>query len=399
MKRLEYVPVALAGLLLGVLSVLLWAQLVLGAVDHGKKMKLCAAVFGVTQPPSATFNTQNVLNGVWQKALAQRIGYSEPYFPFAVRVRNQVEYSLLDVPASPNVVIGAHQQLIQSAYIDDFCSRNVHKFLEGAPAWAAKIRTIQDTVEARGQTFLYVITPSKVAMYPQILPPGLQCPSSQADRTGLVPAWLAVVQKAGVHVVNTIDTLNAARPDYPFPMFPQGGIHWNSVGSALGTLAVEQNLQAQREDGMFKPFTFTWKMSGSPGGSDADLASVLNLMIVPTHFQVPDITIHEPPKAPGCHKLLITIVAGSFMEHVGPKLSLLPCGAHVVEYFYWHKHRTVWDNGVQRVDPIISTQRDDDLLRSDVVIYEENEEVLGRSIHGAEFYQWILQHPAVKQLH
>jgi alginate O-acetyltransferase complex protein AlgJ len=387
-------PQAIAAVLFFIAGGLLIAQVILGAVAHGKQMKLCAAVYGVTRPATADFTLDNVLTGRYQKALALRIGFSQPYYPVAVRLRNQIEYSLFGVPASSNIVIGRGLQLIEIVYIDEYCSRNVAKFMVGAPAWAKMIRQMQGDVEARGQIFLYVITPSKVGRYPQILPPGMPCKSSPSDRAGLVPAWMAQVQTAGIHVVNTIATLDGARGQYPFPFFPQGGIHWNAVGSALGAQAVEAELRVQTQDARFTPFRFTWRMSSHPAYPDIDLSMIMNMMWNLDDFRVPRITMQQAPKAADCRPVRIVIVAGSFMQRIGPTLSLLPCGARVVQYFYWSIHRDVWTDGVDHVEPVNAMVRDADLLNADVVIYEENEAVIAHAQHGVLLYQWLSQHVA-----
>ncbi len=384
-------PIALAALLLLAGGVLLMAQILLGAVAHGKQMKLCAAVFGVARPPVAALTLENVLTGRYQKALELNIGTREPYFPLAVRVRNQVEYSLFGVSATPSVVVGNHLQLIETTYIQDYCSRNVARFMAGAPAWAAKIRQMQDMVQARGQVFLYVLTPSKVAQYPGTLPPALPCPSSAADRAGVVPAWLAVLQKAGVHVDDTTAALRAARAQYPAPLFPRGGTHWDALGAALGAQSIEAALHTQTGDAQFAPFTFTWQRSDQPEKTDVDLTFLMNLIWPPVHFEVPLVMLHEAPKAADCRPLRIVIVGGSFMEHVGAPLSQLPCGARVAEYFYWWMHRDLWIDGKNTLVPVSPALRDAELRAADVVIYEENEAILGRSLHGPLFYRWLLK--------
>jgi hypothetical protein len=386
-------PVMLSGLLLFAGSVLLIVQVAMGALWHGKQMKLCAAVFGVTQPNTTDFTTANLLSGAYQKSLELRIGSREPYYPLAIRLRDQVEYSLFGLSATPDVIIGSHRQLIEIVYVNDYCRRNLQNFMARAPDWAAAIKTMQDNVEARGQTFLYVITPSKVAQYPEILPAHLNCPSTETDRTQLVPQWAALVRRDGVHIVDTTAILRAADQKYPFPFFPRGGAHWNQAGAALGAQAIEAALETQRHDGLLKPFTFTWQLSHHPVMSDVDLTILMNLMWTPDHFDTPVVTTTQAPKAADCKPVKITIVGGSFMEHIGPFLSQLPCGADVVQYFYWHGHRDVWHDGVPVIEPVDPATRDADLLHADIIIYEENEGVLGRPAHGQAFYQWILAHP------
>jgi hypothetical protein len=293
------------------------------------------------------------------------------------------------------VIVGKGLQLLEAPYIENYCTRHLAAFLDGAPAWAERVRQIQDKVEALGQTFLFVITPSKVAQYPQYLPDGLPCRSSLADRTGVVPAALDFLRKAGVHVVDAAGVVSAAHADYPFPLYSRGGTHWNEVGGALASQAVEAELERLRQDQLFRPFSFTWQMSSHPALIDVDLALLMNLIWLPDHFEVPKITVTQAPRAADCRPVHITIVGGSFMHNIGEALSDLPCGAKAVEYEYWSIYRLEWNAGVltfgHGVDP---PARDADLKDADVVLYEENEILLARSKLSGELLQWLGEHPA-----
>jgi hypothetical protein len=258
-----------------------------------------------------------------------------------------------------------------------------------APDWAQKIRQMQDEVERRGKTFLYVLTPSKVAQYPAYIPAKTPCPAPEFDKTGLIPAWMKLVDQAGIHAADTVAKLWTAHSTYPFALFPQGGTHWNAVASALGTQLVESNLQSLRNDDSLAPFSFTWKMTDRPDGVEADLFLLMNLLWTQPRFPVPHITMTAQPAPAGCKPVKIVIVGGSFMESIGAALSHLPCGVDVVEYSYWSIYHISWTDGVhtiKTVDPVI---RDRDLKSADILLYEENEAVVGKSQHGLLLSQWL----------
>jgi hypothetical protein len=387
-------PVLVAGLLLFTGGVLLMAQVTMGALWHGKQMKLCAAVFGVTQPDMTELTLGNLLSGAYQESLARRIGARQPYFPLAVRLRDQMEYSLFHISAMPSVIVGRGLQLNEVEYVNEYCSRNLQNFETAAPAWAASLRRMQDLLRAQGKTFLYVITPSKVAMYPDSLPAGMRCPSPIDDRIGYLPYWSALLQKDGINTVNTAAILANADGDYGTAFFPRGGFHWNALASTIAAQAIEAWLNAQRQDGMFEPLTFTWRLSPHPGISDLDLGFLMNLIWLPDHFETPVVSIKQATPGKQCHAVRVVIIAGSFMERIGPILSQLPCRPRVVQYFYWHGRRDVWLNGVLAARPVDPATRDADLQAANVIIYEENEELLSRSAHGQAFYEWLLTHPA-----
>ncbi len=382
-------PILVSAFLLLAGALLLYAQIILGWVANGKQMKLFAGVYGVTPPAPPVFSVANLLNGGYQQALGHTIGYRQPFFPLAVRVRNQVLYSVFGLSGTPTVVLGNGGQLVAKFYLDAYCTINLPAYLQTEPAWIAKVRRMQDFFESRGQTFLYVITPSKLAQYPSYLPPGMPCPSTPADRAGIVPAQLALMQNAGVHVADTTQVLRENHKNYPFTLYPRGGAHWNDVGAAIGAQAIEAALNKVRSDNSFPPFSFSWQLGVTPDSWDTDLATIMNLFTPLDHYRTPVVTIHEPP-APACKKLSIVIVAGSFMQQIGPLLSRSPCVARVVDYFYWSHRRDVWVNGADNFDIQNNASiRTADLLHADIVLYEENESFFGKSQHGADLYDWV----------
>jgi hypothetical protein len=130
-------------------------------------------------------------------------------------------------------------------------------------------------------------------------------------------------------------------------------------------------------------------MSSHPNGVEADLALLMNLIWPLTHFMVPHITMTQPQPPSGCHPVNIVIVGGSFMESIGAALTHLPCGTHVVEYSYWSIYHISWNNDVETFAPVDEKVREADLQAADIVLYEENESVVGASKHGLLLYNWL----------
>lgn len=385
-------PTLFAAAVLALSSALLMANFVVHAISHKHRIVILPQhLDGVTASTKPVFSLRAVLSGEYQTLFARDVGTHLPLYAGAVRLRNQIDYSLFDVAGTWFLTIGRHKQLIENAYIDEYCSRDVSQFLVGADAWAKKLRQMQDDTERRGKTFLYVLTPSKVAQYPEYLPKGYPCPSSEADRTTLVPTWLKILRHNGVHVADTIGVVSAAHGVYPFALWPRGGTHWNAVGSALATRAVGEGLQALRHDGVFAPFTFTWRMVSRPQPPDNDLALLMNLIWPVDDYAVPAVSIAWGPAS--CRKLNVTVVGGSFMIALAELMGQGPCHPHFVEYEYWQIDRLIWPGGKITKLPVDDAERARDVMDADVLIYEENEQVLGHSQHGPALYNFLSQQP------
>ena len=377
-------PLGLAILAMVAGTVLLLANL--AGLSFGRStIKLFPGLTGVTLPQTIPVAPASVLRGQFQAAFAHWVGTASPLFPAAIRLRNQVEYSVFGFSPIPAVLVGPGGGMVERAYAEEYCARDVARWRPAAQIWAAGIRQMQDLQARRGKAFLYVLTPSKVAMYPGLVPPGFTCPSTQADRAGLVPAWLAMLRQAGVHVVDTTAPLRAAAADYPFPLFPAGGTHWNAVGEAVAQQAVLAGLDKELPGRGLAPVPFTWAMRPHPvrDSDDVDLARLMNLFVPAANGPVPVVTPHKGPAPATCDPPRVAIVGGSFSHATLRALRDLSCPVAATEYEYWHTNTLRWSGGALDKTPAVDApRRDANILAADVVVYEENEQLLEQPLHG-----------------
>ena len=395
-RGLQAIPTLLGAATLGLCGAMLIFNMAAGTVLHMNGIRfwsypLFAALKGVTvKPEKQRLTVRSFLDGRFQADYARQVGPRVPIFEFAVRLRNQVDYSALAVSAIPAILVGAHDELIEHVYTDDYCSRSLSGFLPGARVWATRVREMQDAVERRGQTFLYVVTPSKVGQYPPFMPPGMPCPASPGDRVGLVPAWMALLRAAGVHAVDTTAAVGAAHGRYPFDLWPQNGTHWNAVGGMIAGQAVAAELSRLRADPALAPLAFQWHYTDDPSGADIDLAVLMNLLWLPAQDPTPDVDVDTAPPTIGCATLKVVMVGGSFAHAIGDALSRQRCFPDVMEYEYWHNFVLTWEDGDMEERPFDAAQRARDLGDADVILYEDNEQMLGRSEHGHALYEYLM---------
>ena len=129
--------------------------------------------------------------------------------------------------------------------------------------------------------------------------------------------------------VDTASDLAAAREEYGISMFPRGGIHWNSLATALGTQKVIAAVNAQRSDPLLATLSFTWRISYHPQGVDRDLLDIMNLRHPDTNYPVPELTYQSTPPPGGCHTTTITEVGGSFLRNLNSTLEKLACPPNI----------------------------------------------------------------------
>ena len=394
MRLLRALPLGLGAAVLGVCTALLALNLAAQALGHGP-LKLAPALLGVTAPDPVAPSWTGLLRGDTQAAIAHAIGPEMPLYPAAVRLRNQAEFSLLQSTPVPAVLVGRQGALVERPYALDWCTRDVAAWRPGAIAWATELRAMQDAAARRGQAFLYVLTPSKVAQYPGILPAGYACPSSEADRAGVLPAWRTILADAGVHLADTTAALEAAHAAYPLRLYPDGGTHWNAVGAAIGQQTVLAALDRLLPGRGFAPFTFTWRMTPRASGIDIDLARLMNLFHPAFDGPAPIVTV-QPAAAPApCRPPKVVIVGSSFSETIVAALGRLACSVPAVEYEYWRVITLRWTpGGVDIRHAVDAPARDAEVLGADVLIYEENEEGLRQPFHGRALWAFLKEHSA-----
>ena len=393
MRRLALqLPLLIGALAWALGAALLMVNLALPALHHGP-MKLSPPLAGVTLPEKPRGSWDAVLHGSYQASYARLIGTRMPLYANAVRLRNQVEYSLFGVSAIPALAVGPGPTLFELAYSEEYCARDIAAWRPGAERWAAKIREMQDIEQRRGRAFLYVLTPSKVAQYPGIMPPGYTCPARPSDRVDMVPAWLAILQAAGVHVADTTAVMSAAHGAYPFNMYPRGGSHWNDVGAALSEQAVMTQLDHLSPKGGFAPFQFTWHMTPVPTGIDVDIANLMNLIRPFPSDPVPVVDVQPAPAPDPCPGTKLAIVGGSFSHAMLEFLQRSTCNPSAVEYEYWRAYTLHWGpKGAELVIGVDPARRDADILAADVLVYEENEQIMRAPLHGEALWQFLHDH-------
>jgi alginate O-acetyltransferase complex protein AlgJ len=385
--RLFRIPLAALPVVVGASVVVMsWAYLMwnttIGELVPALRFRTDSTIAGVVQDATPLFSLRSLSQGEYQQWISRAVGRLSPVFKTAVRTKNQLYYALWGSSASDRVVVGREQQLFEPLYLTEYCSRDLAALRTRAENWAADIRRMQDVFTARGQAFLYVITPSKAAEYPQYIPANFHCPAAAEDRKGKLLVYDEILARHGIHYVDTASPLAAARQTYGIELFPRGGTHWNALGAALGTQALVAAVNRQLVGKVLTPFAFDWTVSNDPQGSDRDLLDIMNLPNPDRHYPVPELTYRSNPPAEGCRTVRIAAVAGSFLAGINDILTKQACRPEIDDWFYWDQKR-IRHVGNRTVSlPVDADDRARSLLEADLVVFEENDAKLPGSEHG-----------------
>ena len=88
-----------------------------------RAIKIGPTLGGVTYDQAVNLSWQDIRDGKFQKAVVSRVTDAMPIRPLLIRINNEIRFHLFGELTAPNVFRGAHGQLIEQTYLDDYCSR------------------------------------------------------------------------------------------------------------------------------------------------------------------------------------------------------------------------------------------------------------------------------------
>ena len=355
-----------------------------GAMVRGAPVRVPLPPGYVSEPPTP-LSAANLASGAWQHYAANHVRSLTRMYRDATRWKYQIYYSALGMAGTPDITVGRGGELLAHDYITDYCRFDPVAMEARALPWAERLRALQDFFRARGQMFIYVVTPSKVAIHPEYLPASYPCPGRAYDGRKM-EIYHPALQKAGVAFIDGPAIVRRALPDAPFDLFPRGGIHWNQLGAALAARAFIAEMDAQGAG--LPQLDFDVAISHHPQDIDRDLLDLLDLNLSYEYgsYPVPVLTFHSQVDG-ACATRHIVEVTGSFIFEIDNTLRQLACAPDMRVYFYWNREayhtgpiesRGGWKT--HDADP--SKRREDILSWADVIVLEENEEMLPESEHA-----------------
>lgn len=346
---------------------------------------------GVVEPPKPfQWTWRAFANGDNQRAISYEVTQSVPLRRALIRVNNQIRYKLFGQFGAPGVLRGNDGHLIEKVYLDEYCARDLAKMDAPARLWASQLKELQDFIQARGHAFIYLITPSKVAHFPEAFVNRYPCASAQRDRDNKVPAFVAMLRAAGVNVVDGATLTHAMKDKYEFGMFPQGGVHWNQLAVAYAANALIEEINRQRKTQVIAPLKWTYTVSDNAKGEDRDLLDLLNILLPQPQYKVP-VVRYTPRQCGPEAKLDIAVIGGSFIHVLSETLARSAClhGLRGYNYLYGGmrggpKHTVM----KRRLTPAEILP----IADADVVVLEENESIFPRETgHAFELYKRLLK--------
>jgi hypothetical protein len=302
-----------------------------------------------------------------QDSLAKVIGPSIPFFNDAIRVHNQIVYSGFGLSPSHHILIGKDEYLHNPLYTNVYCRRDIAGSADDLRQWAQEKRDIQDIITARGQIFLYVLTPSKVEFIPDTLPESFPCLSQ--DRRQFTAVALSYLDAMGVKYVDATATMEEVEPRFGYEPFPRYGIHWTELAAYPATLQIIAAINSARGGSGVIPYEIVVSPANTPVIQDYDYGLLMNILWPLKANNTATFSVTTPAPSPCPVSPSILAVGGSFFQALGTNLSRGPCAPIMNHLFYFSLDTYHYESG-----ELTGTGKPDyELLKSaEIVIVEEN---------------------------
>lgn len=223
--------------------------------------------------PNANFDFTAIYTSSYQQ---KKEKYLNDHFGFrndAVRLRNQLYFSLFNKAKAKGVIIGKDYYLYEENYIkayfgSDFIGEDsIKKRLQ-------KLKFVQNALEKKGKTLLFIIAPGKGSFYPEYFPDEFKTYKKSTTNYEVYSKYLHDLN------INNIDFNGyfiQQKNKSEYLLYPKYGIHWSHYGSCLAADSIIRFIEKIRNIDLRN---LTWKKVNIENAHDidVDIAKGMNLL-------------------------------------------------------------------------------------------------------------------------
>jgi alginate O-acetyltransferase complex protein AlgJ len=346
-------------------------------------------LFGVRTTEAPEISWSSFLSARFSHDVALAIAPSAPFYPIAVRTFNQVQFSLFGLSSNKEIMLGRDGYLLNTDYTRQYCAPKLNE--ANTTAWAEAIATAQKTIEARGKTFVYLITPSKIAHMPWLLPPGYPCPRPVTAET--MQSVLSAFDRAGVHYVDGNRYIDQVHSIWGYEPFPKNGIHYTELAARPEVALLIKAINDLSGARVAVPFDVDVTPALIPSANDQDFGLLLNVLSTPEPNPTALATVRPVTPTIACGKAprkVVLLVGGSFVGAVGRWLAQSPCPPWVASLDYLTISTTDY-NALVKGKPFSGKARPELIDSADVIVLEENAPGLTHTDHVAAFVNQVIK--------
>ena len=197
---------------------------------HAIPLKPLSQYAGNIQVQHCDLNFQNYLDGTYQDCLAQQARKHTGFREFYSRCYNQMAYDCFGICANKHIVEGKDHEFFLTGHIDDVTGkllRSKYGTVEAAKTIAQQnvreTKTLMDTLRKHGTRFLFVVCPTKPAVYPECLPESYQ---DSLSVFCLADYYVQLFKENGIPHIDFYQYFKKQKETFPYPLYTRTGTHW-----------------------------------------------------------------------------------------------------------------------------------------------------------------------------
>ena len=211
------------------LFALVIAALFLPLIQMVKPFVEVGPLFGSIVPTAKDSLTLEAwFDGTYQE---NRNKYVNEQFGFrntAVRLHNQIAFSLFRKAKANGVIIGKEDYLYEIKYINAF--RGAEEVNQSElDSNLFMLKAIQSKLKEKGVELIVIINPGKASFYPEFIPDEFPIVSNRSYYS----EYQKGLQSQGIQHIDFGKWFREMKGKTPAPLFPKTGIHWSQYGATL----------------------------------------------------------------------------------------------------------------------------------------------------------------------
>ncbi|MDA3898799.1 MAG: hypothetical protein PF482_21880 [Desulfobacteraceae bacterium] len=338
--------------------------------------------------PFPGFSLQSFIQQDFQNSVSQWLSTNIGFRGYWIRMDNQINYSLFNEISEASVVLGKEKWLYGSGYINSY-NRMYRMPQNVLKEKVLKIKRLQTCLMNRGVNFLFIITPSKVPIYPEYINDDYVLKHNQEKQKNYT-SILPLLDKYEINYVDGHQITAELKSKSQYPVFSKSGTHWNYYTALHFTNAVIMKMQtllgkplvAIKDDGI--------ELIDKPFREDADIARLANIFfpeqLFDDQYLCPQTSIQVKDKPP--YKPEVLFVGGSFLWPILYYMDLHQVYSTRDMYYYFNQNYAYPRNTKTKIEKD-AIKWENDIVHKDIIILEANGNILGPEI-GSGFIEAAL---------
>lgn len=268
-----------------------------------------------TQTEKPIMKAESLINGEYQENMTAYLLENIPGRNFMVKIHNQLLYSIFDVSANSNIVIGDDKQLFEPEYLEYSLSIWQQPTIENIASLVNKLTLLENALIEDGKQLYIFITPSKARYYAEDAPLAYKICDNRESQEVAYDTFVRCLDDSGLKVFDTISYIDEHQSEFEFPLYYSTGIHWsNAIGAEMAVAFNQYLCETSGYD--LGQMEVIHTQTGEIVHPDADLYKILNLLVLPEeNYYTQEFSVKEGKDKPN-----VFFRGGSFMGQSIAKL-------------------------------------------------------------------------------